>query len=243
MNIKEYAENNKLSGIPAVQSYRYDKYGNVLEYQDRRGIRTIFTYYDGKNGEQDKCPPDPFGFDNYVKEKSIIPAGNDIPYKKSTVYHYSTLRNCTLVKIKHKETAVEYNAGNSRVVNEIKDFDYFSGDSGAINVLMSGVLKEEKTSFLSDGVNNEIVISDIYQYSVDVSKKIISYSKNVVSGEVSFNKVTEITTNYSTGDTEEEKKENGKTIRYEFDKFGRKKETISFYSDVNNSIRCIYTYD
>lgn len=243
VSIKEYAENNKLSGIPAVQSYRYDKYGNMLEYQDRRGIRTIFTYYDGKNGEQDECPPDPFGFDNYVKEKIVIPAGNDMPYKKSIVYHYSTLKNCTLVKVKHKETAVEYNAGNSKVVNEIKDFDYFSGDSGAVSILMSGVLKEEKTSFLSDGLNNEIVISDIYQYSVDVNKKTISYSKDVVSGEVNFNKVTGITTNYHTGDTEEEKKENGETIRYLFDRLGRKKEIISFYSDINNNIRCVYTYD
>ncbi|KJF78656.1 hypothetical protein UA45_04620 [Morganella morganii] len=72
MNIKEYAENNKLSSIPAVQSYRYDKYGNILDYKDRRGIRTIFTYYDGKNGYQDECPPDPFGFDNYVKEKELF---------------------------------------------------------------------------------------------------------------------------------------------------------------------------
>ncbi|SHM67106.1 hypothetical protein [Morganella morganii] len=243
VNIKEYAENNKLSGIPAVQFYRYDKYGNILECQDRRGIKTIFTYYDGKKGEQDKCPPDPFGFDNYIKEKIVIPAGNDIPYKKSMVYHYSTLRNCTLVKVKHKEKAVEYNAGNSRVVNEIKDFDYFSGDSGAVSILMSGVLKEEKTSIVNDGVKNEIVMSDIYQYSVDVNKKTISYSKDIVSGEVSFNKVTGITTNYHTGDTEEEKKEGGKTIRYVFDKLGRKKEIISFYSDINNNIRCVYTYD
>ncbi len=243
VNIKEYAENNKLSGIPAVQSYRHDKYGNILEHQDRRGIRTIFTYYDGKNGYQDECPPDPFGFDNYIKEKRVIPAGNDIPYKKSTLYHYSKLVNCSIIKVKHKEMAVEYNVSNSRVVSEIKDYDYFSGDSGAVSVLISGVLKEEKTSFLSDSVNNEIVISYIYQYTVDVSKKTISYSKNVVSGEVNFNNVTGVTTNYNTGDTEEEKKEGGKTIRYVFDKLGREKEIISFYSDVNNNIKCVYTYD
>ncbi|MET4862403.1 hypothetical protein [Morganella morganii] len=243
VNIKEYAENNKLSGIPAVQSYRHDKYGNVLECKDCRGIRTIFTYYDGKNGYQDECPPDPFGFDNYIKEKSVIPAGNDISYKKSVLYHYSKLINCSLVKIKHKETAVEYSESSRRVVSEINDYDYFSGDYGAISVLMSGVLKEEKTLLSSDGVNNEIVMSDIYQYSVDVSKKTISYSKDVVSGEVGFNKVTGITTNYYTGDTEEEKKKSGKTIRYVFDKFGRKKEIMSFYSDINNNIRCVYTYD
>lgn len=243
VNIKEYAENNKLSGIPAVQSYRHDKYGNILEYKDRRGIRTIFTYYDGKNGRQDECPPDPFGFDNYVKDKSVIPSGNDIPYKKSMLYHYSKLVNCDLVKVKHKEIAIEYNENNIRVVSEIKDFDYFCERAGAEDVLMSGVLKEEKTSFVSDDVKNEIVISDIYQYAVDVSKKTIYYSKNVVSGEVRFNKVTGVTTNYNTGDTEEEKKEGGKTIRYVFDKFGREKEIVRFYSDASDNTKCVYTYD
>lgn len=243
VNIKEYAENNKLSGIPAVQSYRHDKYGNILEFRDYRGIRTIFTYYDGKNGYQDECPPDSFGFDNYIKEKRVIPSGNDIPYEKCELYYYIKLVNCSLVKIKHKETAIEYNVSNSRVVSEIKDYDYFYEGNDSVNILMSGVLKEEKTSFVSDGVKNEIVMSDIYQYSVDVSKKTIFYSKNVVSGEVGFNNVTGVTTNYNTGDTEEEKKESGETIRYEFDKLGRKKEIISFYSDVNDNIKCTYTYD
>lgn len=243
VNIKEYAENNKLSSIPAVQSYRYDKYGNILDYKDRRGIRTIFTYYDGKNGYQDECPPDPFGFDNYVKEKRVIPAGNDIPYKKSTLYHYSKLMNCSLVKVKHKEIVIDYNESSIRVVSEIKDYDYFCEGAGAVDVLMSGVLKEEKTSFVSDDVKDKIVMSDIYQYSVDVSKKTISYSKDVVSGEARFNKVTGVSTNYYTGDTEEEKKEGGKTVRYVFDKFGREKEITSFYSDINNNIKCVYTYD
>lgn len=243
VKIKEYAENNKLSGIPAIKSYRYDKYGNTLEFKDCRGIKMIFTYYDGKNGCQDECPPDPFGFDNYVKEKKVIPAGNDIPYKKSILYRYSKLMNCSLVKVKHKETAVKYNESNSRVVSEIKDYDYFCEESGAVNVLMSGVLKEEKTSFVNDGVKNEIVMSDIYQYSVDVNKKTISYSKDVVSGEVRFNDVIGVTTNYNTGDTEEEKKEGGKSIRYVFDQFGREKEIISFHSDIKNNIRCVYTYD
>ncbi|XKD91945.1 hypothetical protein ACISK3_11980 [Morganella morganii] len=246
VKIKEYAENNKLSGMPSVQSYRYDKYGNILESQDCRGIKTIFTYYDGKNGYQDKCPPDPFGFDNYIREKFIIPAGNDMPYKKISLYRYSRLNYCSLVMVKNKEIAIEYYSDNKRVINEVRDYNYFSENINIINLLMSGSLKEERTSLFKGADNErqaESIISNIYQYSVDPARKRIYYSMKVLSGEVSCDKVTEKYTSYRTGDIEEEKKENGETLRYTFDKFGRKKEVVSFYSDTNNSIRCVYTYD
>lgn len=246
VSIKEYAENNKLSGMPAIQYYRYDKYGNVLENLDCMGIKTVFTYYDGRNGYQDKCPPDPFGFDNYLKEKVIIPAGNNMPYTKSSVYSYRRLSNCSLIVVKNKEVEIKYNNDDRKSINEIRDYYYFDENSNAVNVLMSGALKEEKISLFKGAGNEEqteSTISRIYQYTVNSGRKIIYYSMGVLSGGVSCDKVTEEYTNYYTGDIEEEKKENGKNIKYTFDKFGRKKEVISFYSDKNNVIRCIYTYD
>ncbi|KJF78657.1 hypothetical protein UA45_04625 [Morganella morganii] len=63
--------------------------------------------------------------------------------------------NCSLVKVKHKEIVIDYNESSIRVVSEIKDYDYFCEGAGAVDVLMSGVLKEEKTSFVSDDVKDK----------------------------------------------------------------------------------------
>jgi RHS repeat-associated protein len=66
--------NSPLRGA-VIESTRYDGQGNVLEITKANGVKEINTWYPAEASPGH--PKDPEGFDRHLKERRIIPAGND----------------------------------------------------------------------------------------------------------------------------------------------------------------------
>ena len=57
--------------IDRVYTFAYDDYANVTQQVGADGLVEKYTYYDGGAGESGNCPPDPNGFVNYIKTKTV----------------------------------------------------------------------------------------------------------------------------------------------------------------------------
>lgn len=115
------------------ESREYDSHGNLLMSKDVSGVVMNYAYYP-QTGEVDRCPADPNGFANYLKEKRTTP--NDAPANiqvKSLQLRYSSVaglrytlpsgenKNATMVLVKEeKENGIH-----------VRTYDYLNASASA----------------------------------------------------------------------------------------------------------------
>ncbi|WP_432693313.1 hypothetical protein [Morganella morganii] len=243
---EEYYQSTEGKSDFSVTKYRYDQYGNVLDEVDCRGIRTIYSYYDGKTEYPDECPADIYGFDNYLKEKTIIPAGEDIPFDKKEYFYYSRVKDTSLVKIKKHVFSAKDRVGNKDNIYESKEYSYYSSDGVSENIFKYGLTSEEVSSFFSNTTDsmNEIRKEIInYTVSVDKNSNVIHFIKKLSSGDFKNVAIGEKKFNLTSGDLTEEVTEDLTVIKYNYDNLGRRKGSIKLQPDDKIEYKTDYEYD
>ena len=120
--------NSPLRGA-VIESTRYDGQGNVLEITKANGVKEINTWYPAEASPGH--PKDPEGFDRHLKERRIIPAGNDgdtlvqrytyVTRDALVTADYPDLQPCHLVD---SETLVAVDAKGKETELEIVQHSY-----------------------------------------------------------------------------------------------------------------------
>lgn len=243
---EEYYQDTEGKSDSAVTEYRYDQYENILEEMDCCGIRTMYSYYDGKSEYPNECPADIYGFDNYLKEKTIIPAGEDIPFDKKEYFYYIKVKDTSLIKIKkHIFSVKDRGRDKDNIYEEVK-YAYYSNDGVSENVFKYGVVSKEVSSFFSHTTDSMTEIrKEVINYtvSIDKSSNSIHSVKKLSSGNFKNITVGEKKFNLTSGDLTGEVMEDLTVIKYNYDNLGRIKGSIKSLPGDKLEYKTDYDYD
>lgn len=243
---EEYYQSTKGKSDSSVMKYGYDQYENLLEEVDDCGIRTIYSYYDGKKEYPNECPADIYGFDNYLKEKTIIPAGDDISFDKKEYFCYSKLKNTSLIKIKKHIFSVKDRIESKDNIFESKEYSYYNNDGVSENIFKCGVVSEEVRSFFSHTTDsmNEIRNEKVnYTVLVDKNSNIFHSIKKLSSGDFKNITIGEKKLNLISGDLTDEVMEDLTAIKYNYDNLGRIKGSIKSQPSDKIEYKTDYEYN
>lgn len=95
----------KMVTVADVDSYTYDRDGNLIKFIGHDGVTRTYEYYPASgesivNEQGDPvvlCPADPNGFINYLKQDTSIPSAPDVLPSRHNVYLYKTILNLPLI--------------------------------------------------------------------------------------------------------------------------------------------------
>ncbi|WP_262860789.1 hypothetical protein [Morganella morganii] len=243
---EEYYQDTEGKSDSAVTEYCHDQYENILEEVDCRGIKTIYSYYDGKTEYPNECPADIYGFDNYLKEKTIIPAGEDIPFDKKEYFYYSKVKDTSLIKIKKHIFSVKNRVERKDNIFESREYSYYNNDGVNGNIFKYGMISEEVSAFFSHTTDsmNEIRREVInYTVSIDKNSNNIHSVKKCSSGDFKDITVGEKKFNLTSGDLISEVMEDLTVIKYNYDNSGRIKGSIKSQPSDTIEYKTDYEYD
>ncbi|PQE26124.1 YD repeat-containing protein [Rutstroemia sp. NJR-2017a BBW] len=96
-----------------TSQHTFDDFGNPIQDIQANGIKTDRMYYPaaGESGSDGDCPPDPHGFQRYIKKETVTPACNDLAGPvRSEEYTYSQISTATgakaayFVAVQHRQS-------------------------------------------------------------------------------------------------------------------------------------------
>lgn len=92
----------KLQQISSNTQYTYDNDSNITMLVNPDGTVERYTYYPATGSSQGStifCPPDPGGFINYLREKTLSPYNSNIDHLHINTYTYIAIANTNLVQL------------------------------------------------------------------------------------------------------------------------------------------------
>lgn len=256
--------------IDRIYSFEYDDYANVTRQAGPDGLVENYLYYEGGTGEDGSCPPDPNGFVNYVKSRTIMSSQSGYGAKtKIWNYAYKLITGTDLVLVTQEAFSVlqAVNPVPPAVVLCKKDYSYEETDPafvGQLRAVISGKAVQEK-----DGTGAEIIrylnTKTALQDSMMTYKSKKTWKRiRTVTGFDGKKISSSLFLDGATGDVVCVEDENDITTDYEYDSLGREtssvreasqggeiSETTTYSPAINektitsstNKFSEIYTYD
>lgn len=256
--------------IDWIYSFEYDDYANVTRQAGPDGLVENFLYYDGGAGEDGSCPPDPNGFVNYVKSRTIMPSQPDDGAKTKTWnYTYKLITGTDLVLVTQEAFSAQQavNPVPSAVVLCKKDYSYEETDPafvGQLRSVISGKAVQEKDATGTETTRYLNTKTD-FQDSMTTYKSKKTWKRiQTITGFDGQKISSSLFLDGVTGDIVCVEDENGVTVDYTYDSLGREtgsvreasqdgeiSETTIYSPAVNektitsstNKFSEIYTYD
>ncbi|MBS3049638.1 hypothetical protein [Enterobacter mori] len=221
VSVTRYGWEKGIEGLKAQETCRFDRYGNQLESLTPDGIKIKHCYYNGQQDTAD-CPKDPYGFDNYLKQRCIIPADSDIGYEKRENWRYQQITGSQLIVPKERECSQFIQLTEQSELYEHYFYTYNTEKATLGELINERCLRYPRDE---EGELGEALEQNTsYGLHVDTTAKTFTRTLTFTGTELKNDQGTQTgkhITHYLTGDNREQIDNVGRITRKTFDELGR----------------------
>ncbi|OAA44081.1 YD repeat-containing protein [Beauveria brongniartii RCEF 3172] len=216
-----YRDTTSAATRKETSHYVFDEWGNPMQDIQPNGVKTDRTYYapDGENGSGGtvNCPPDPHGFQRYIKTETVTPAAgaHSAPTRVES-YTYSQIPIATAGNTAYFVAVQKRQALEASRVLTVSDYTYVNRPATKDH----GRLQQEVTRLLDQKLTTKN-----WTYTYPGSNRLVqalstkSFDNSTVEQETSYSLLSGLTLTY--------KDEAGVSDHFSYDIIGRLVKTIT----------------